>query len=96
MPVALLILATFLSSAVEETGLPHPLAVSTSSQKRTCARNTTLFRTEPHTSVTDTGDPFPADWASESEHCSDKEGLFQIILTTKGTSDTDTEPLEEL
>lgn len=56
----------------------------------------TLYRAELHTSVTDAGDQFPADWASESGHCSDKGSLFQIILTTKGSSNTDVEPFEVL
>ena len=39
--------------------------------------------------MTDTGDQFPADRASKLGPCSDEEGLFQIILTTKGSSDND-------
>lgn len=53
----------------------------------------TLHQAEPHTSVTDTRDQFPADWASKLGPCSDEEGLFQIILTTKGGSDKDEEEL---
>lgn len=44
--------------------------------------------------MTDARDQFPANWASESGPCSDKEGLFQIILTTKGSSGTDVAPLK--
>lgn len=97
MPVVLLVLATFLSSAVKrEQGFLTPWPSARHLRNAPATRNMTLYCAELHTSVTDARDQFPADWASESGNCSDKESLFQIILTTKGSSNTNVEPFKEL